>query len=339
MSRKPGLQPQHEFSNNGHSNEYSAAGVVGGSSNSSSPTRTYSQFGEPITHFRSSLSDITATTASGKNNNDRERPLQQAAAAAAEPGNFRKGLGKDFRGKYHRTTIHIVIPFTLELQISLNLIEKTGKEQKYIIFLQFGRDQSKNDNEAGQMSNVSPGSNAAKGGEAQNTAAAPSQSSPSGQPLKNGVQRHQGGPREFEDMYYMYNSSKDRDVFCKKMCLFVAHKLTLKSKNSQLRNQSVREPMMSMVAEENAAGNNGNASNQSPDSKDQKPQPPGAKQLPKLSRAAQSILQMRTVGAVVKQVTGARRSQSEGFPIWDAPSASMHLRSTAAGYSTLQRNM
>ena len=97
--------------------------------------------------------------------------------------------------------------------------------------------------------------------------------------------------------------------------------------------------MMSMVAEENAAGNNGNASNQSPDSKDQKPQPPGAKQLPKLSRAAQSILQMRTVGAVVKQVTGARRSQSEGFPIWDAPSASMHLRSTAPGYSTLQRNM
>ena len=66
--------------------------------------------------------------------------------------------------------------------------------------------------------------------------------------------------------------------------------------------------MMSMVAEENAtppqtANGNGNTSNQSPDSKDQKPQP-AAKQLPKLSRAAQSILQMRTVGAVVKQVAG-----------------------------------
>ena len=64
--------------------------------------------------------------------------------------------------------------------------------------------------------------------------------------------------------------------------------------------------MMSMVAEENAttpqtANGNGNTSNQSPDSKDQKSQP-AAKQLPKLSRAAQSILQMRTVGAVVKQV-------------------------------------
>ena len=67
--------------------------------------------------------------------------------------------------------------------------------------------------------------------------------------------------------------------------------------------------MMSMVAEENAttppttSTGNENVSNQSPDSKDQKPPPSGGgKQLPKLSRAAQSILQMRTVGAVVKQV-------------------------------------
>ena len=77
-------------------------------------------------------------------------------------------------------------------------------------------------------------------------------------------------------------------------------------KTLNLSKQSVREPMMSMVPEENAnTAGNGNTSNQSPDSKDQKPQPT-AKQLPKLSRAAQSILQMRTVGAVVKQVTGAR---------------------------------
>ena len=67
--------------------------------------------------------------------------------------------------------------------------------------------------------------------------------------------------------------------------------------------------MMSMVAEESAntpptaSTGNGNVSNHSPDSKDQKAPPPsGGKQLPKLSRAAQSILQMRTVGAVVKQV-------------------------------------
>ena len=71
----------------------------------------------------------------------------------------------------------------------------------------------------------------------------------------------------------------------------------------------MREPMMSMVAEESASTpqtastGNGNVSNQLPDSKDQKPPPQsGGKQLPKLSRAAQSILQMRTVGAVVKQV-------------------------------------
>ena len=71
--------------------------------------------------------------------------------------------------------------------------------------------------------------------------------------------------------------------------------------NSQLSNQSVRESLMSMVPEENAnATGNGNASSQAPDEKEQKP--PSGKQLPKLSRAAQSILQMRTVGAVVKQV-------------------------------------
>ena len=73
----------------------------------------------------------------------------------------------------------------------------------------------------------------------------------------------------------------------------------------------MREPMMSMVAEESAntppTASTGNVSNQSPDSKDQKPPPSsGGKQLPKLSRAAQSILQMRTVGAVVKQVLRVR---------------------------------
>ena len=71
--------------------------------------------------------------------------------------------------------------------------------------------------------------------------------------------------------------------------------------------------MMSMVAEESASTpqtastGNGNVSNQSPDSKDQKPPPSVGKQLPKLSRAAQSILQMRTVGAVVKQVREIER--------------------------------
>ena len=152
------------------------------------------------------------------------------------------------------------------------------------------------------MNNENTVNNAADGAEAQNTAvAAPiSESSPSGQPLKNGVQRHQGGLRNFRD------ESTDKDVW-----VFLKFKYRLKLKNSQLSNQSVREPMMSMVAEENAntpqtpAAGNGNASNQSPDSKEQKSQP--AKQLPKLSRAAQSIQQMRTVGAVVKQVTGARR--------------------------------
>ena len=74
------------------------------------------------------------------------------------------------------------------------------------------------------MSNVSPGSNAANGGEAQNTAAAPSQSSPSGQPLKNGVQRHQGGPREFEDMYYMYCTTLLQiEMFFAKKCAFSLH--------------------------------------------------------------------------------------------------------------------
>ena len=71
--------------------------------------------------------------------------------------------------------------------------------------------------------------------------------------------------------------------------------------------------MMSMVAEESASTpqtastGNGNVPNQSSESKDQKPPPSGGgKQLPKLSRAAQSILQMRTVGAVVKQVQRLR---------------------------------
>ena len=69
------------------------------------------------------------------------------------------------------------------------------------MFIHSTRDQSKNDTEAGQMKNENTGNNAADGAEAQNTAvAAPiSESSPSGQPLKNGVQRHQGGLRDFRD--------------------------------------------------------------------------------------------------------------------------------------------
>ena len=71
MSHKLESQPQHEFTNGHSNNDNSAAtNAAVGSSNSSSPTRTYSQFGEPITHFRSSQSDITA---SGKNNNNDNR--------------------------------------------------------------------------------------------------------------------------------------------------------------------------------------------------------------------------------------------------------------------------
>ena len=58
---------------NGHANnEPSANGTGVGSSSSSSPTRTYSQFGEPITHFRSSQSDIPSAMKNNNNNDIRK---------------------------------------------------------------------------------------------------------------------------------------------------------------------------------------------------------------------------------------------------------------------------
>ena len=56
------------------------------------------------------------------------------------------------------------------------------------------RAEFKNDSESGKMNNVSPGKDATDGSEeAHDTAAkAPTpKSSPPGQPLKNGIQRHQ----------------------------------------------------------------------------------------------------------------------------------------------------
>ena len=60
------------------------------------------------------------------------------------------------------------------------------------------------------MNNVSPGNNAADGGEAQNTTAAAPAPSPSEQQLKNGVQRHQVGLRERICMDY--DCANDRDI-------------------------------------------------------------------------------------------------------------------------------
>ena len=60
------------------------------------------------------------------------------------------------------------------------------------------------------MNNVSPGNNAADGGEAQNTTAAAPAPSPSEQQLKNGVQRQQ--ERQRERTCVDYNCANERDI-------------------------------------------------------------------------------------------------------------------------------
>ena len=68
-------------------------------------------------------------------------------------------------------------------------------------YLPSNRDKSKSDGEPGRMNNSSPGNNATDGGEAQNSEAAvpPPESSPSGHPPKNGVQRQQARLRNLDD--------------------------------------------------------------------------------------------------------------------------------------------